>query len=137
MLAVFAAWPSGAVTLRRSTADEVDALVEPYLEGGIVNAISDRSRRWRQELDEAFRTTLERVPSKPSDSTIYEIGSMSKVFTGILLAHAVETGRVQLDQPIGAIMTELQAANKEVGDTILLRHLATHTSGLPRLPEQS
>jgi len=59
---------------------------------------------------------------------------MSKVFTGILLAHAVESGRVELKQGIGTIMKELQKTNKKVGDSIRLGHLSTHTSGLPRLP---
>ena len=112
----------------------VDSLVQPYLDGEIVNAVSigivqgdkTRSRHYGRLLSESLE--------KPTDRTLYEIGSMTKVFTGILLAHAVETGRVKLDQPIGSLMRELQEVNKDVGDSILLQHLATHTSGLPRVP---
>jgi CubicO group peptidase (beta-lactamase class C family) len=116
-------------------AESIDPLVQPYIDGEIVNAVSIGVVQDDKSWTRHFGTLSKEANKKPSDSTIYEIGSMSKVFTGILLAHAVESGRVKLDQPIGTLMKELQAANKEVGESILLRHLSTHTSGLPRLPD--
>jgi CubicO group peptidase (beta-lactamase class C family) len=112
----------------------VDALVQPYLDAGIVNAVSIGIVQGSKSRSRHYGQLSSRSPEKPTDQTVYEIGSMSKAFTGILLAHAVAAGRVKLDQPIGSLMKELQEANKEVGDSILLQHLATHTSGLPRIP---
>ena len=73
----------------------------------------------------------------PRADSIFEIGSISKVFTGLLLAHAVETDGVALDEPFALLLPE------EIRDAWKLptfegvpftpRHLATHTSGLPRL----
>jgi D-alanyl-D-alanine-carboxypeptidase/D-alanyl-D-alanine-endopeptidase len=57
----------------------------------------------------------------------FEIGSITKTMTGILLADAVANGRVRLTDPIG---WWLDAGGN--GD-ITLAQLATHTSGLPRL----
>lgn len=116
------------------TDEAVDAMVQPYLDGGIVNAVSIGIVQGNKSRSRHYGHLSNQSPERPTNQTVYEIGSMSKVFTGILLAHAVETGRVKLDQPIGSLMKELQETNKEVGDSILLQHLATHTSGLPRLP---
>jgi CubicO group peptidase (beta-lactamase class C family) len=67
--------------------------------------------------------------------TIFEIGSMTKVFTALILADMVAKGEVSLDDqaekylPAGAKMPE------RGGRKITLRDLATHSSGLPRLPD--
>ncbi|CAL9485168.1 serine hydrolase domain-containing protein [Streptomyces sp. enrichment culture] len=58
-----------------------------------------------------------------------EIGSLSKVFTGTVLARLAEDGVVGLDTPLEECLPEVPA-----GTGITLRHLAEHTSGLPRLP---
>jgi D-alanyl-D-alanine-carboxypeptidase/D-alanyl-D-alanine-endopeptidase len=56
-----------------------------------------------------------------------EIGSVTKVFTSLVLARLAERGEVGLDQPLSDFLP--------APDGITLRHLATHTSGLPRLPK--
>lgn len=58
-----------------------------------------------------------------------EIGSLSKVFTGTVLAQLAKEGVVGLDTPLEECLEEVPA-----GTGITLRHLAEHTSGLPRLP---
>lgn len=60
----------------------------------------------------------------------FEIGSISKILTGMLLADAVARGEVTLETQLGGIL-ELQDAP---AGKVTLRELATHTSGLPRLP---
>lgn len=70
----------------------------------------------------------------PTNETMYEIGSLTKTYTGILMAHAVNEGKVRLDDDIrkylGGNYPKLQFAGKP----ILIKHLASHTSGLPRIP---
>ncbi|MEI5522439.1 serine hydrolase domain-containing protein [Streptomyces brasiliscabiei] len=58
-----------------------------------------------------------------------EIGSLTKVFTGTVLARLAEEGTVGLDTPLEECVEEVPR-----GTGITLRHLAEHTSGLPRLP---
>lgn len=71
----------------------------------------------------------------PTEKRIFEIGSISKVFTGLLLADAVESGKLQLDTTLAELLgKELKFADPKVGRITLLQ-LATHTSGLPRLPD--
>jgi len=116
------------------TVDTVDSLVQPYLDAELVNAISIGVVQGDKSWSQHFGSLSTEVNKKPTGRTVYEIGSMSKVFTGILLAHAVKSGRVTLNQSIGTIMKKLQTANKKVGKSIRLGHLSTHISGLPRLP---
>ena len=66
--------------------------------------------------------------------TLFEIGSVTKVFTTALLADMVKRGEVGLDEPIRRMLpATLRRPSPGAGD-ITLRQLATHTSGLPRLP---
>ncbi len=111
----------------------VDPLVQPYLDAEIVNAISIGVVQGDKQWTRHYGQLSAKQPQKPDDATIYELGSISKVFTGILLADAVVAERLKLDQPIGALVPELKT-NKEVGEKIQLRHLSTHVSGLPRMP---
>ena len=69
---------------------------------------------------------------KPADLR-WEIGSITKVFTGILLADMSIRGEVALDDEIGRYLPEATALQLP-DDQPTLRHLASHTSGLPRLP---
>jgi CubicO group peptidase (beta-lactamase class C family) len=61
---------------------------------------------------------------------VFEIGSISKVFTSTLLAELVTTGKLSLDNDIG---TGLDLTLKD-NAKIAFSQLANHTSGLPRLP---
>lgn len=66
--------------------------------------------------------------------TIFEIGSVTKVFTSILLADMVESGKVSLSDPIDKYLPKNVKVPTRNGRRITLLDLATHTSGLPRLP---
>jgi CubicO group peptidase (beta-lactamase class C family) len=67
----------------------------------------------------------------PDADTFFEIGSITKTFTGTLLGLEVARGRVTLDQKVKTLWPELDETS--VGE-ITLEELATHTAGLPRLP---
>ncbi len=69
----------------------------------------------------------------PAERVIFEIGSISKVFTGILLADAVQAGKLGLDDTL-AQRLPVKFADPAIG-TVTLKQLATHTSCLPRLPD--
>jgi serine-type D-Ala-D-Ala carboxypeptidase/endopeptidase len=72
-------------------------------------------------------------PSPPAANTIFEIGSVTKVFTTTLLAVMVEEGLVAFEDPVQRYLP----AGVELpirGRPITIADLATHTAGLPRLP---
>lgn len=70
----------------------------------------------------------------PNGRTVYEIGSATKALTGVLLADAVIAGELNLDDPLQEYLPKSVTVPMKDGKAITLAHLATHTSGLPRLP---
>ncbi|MEZ4991961.1 MAG: serine hydrolase [Saprospiraceae bacterium] len=70
-----------------------------------------------------------------TENTIYEIGSISKTFTGILLADMVQSGKMKLDDPVQQYLPESVTMPEWEGKPIVLGQLSDHTSGLPRMPD--
>jgi len=66
--------------------------------------------------------------------SIYQIGSISKTFTGLLLAQMVEEGKVRLDEPVRELLPA-GTVRKPSGREITLLDLAVHHSGLPPMPD--
>lgn len=64
----------------------------------------------------------------------YELGSLSKTFTGLLLAELAEAGVVGLNDSVGRYVPGSAGEGRRT--PITLHHLVTHTSGLPRLPPE-
>jgi CubicO group peptidase (beta-lactamase class C family) len=65
--------------------------------------------------------------------SLFEIASISKTFTGLMLARMVSEGKVRLDEPVRELLPP-GTAKKPSGDEITLLDLATHHSGLPAVP---
>jgi D-alanyl-D-alanine-carboxypeptidase/D-alanyl-D-alanine-endopeptidase len=65
--------------------------------------------------------------------SLFEIGSITKTFTGLTLARMVEEGKVQLDEPVRELLPP-GTVDKPAGNEITLLDLATQHSGLPRMP---
>jgi D-alanyl-D-alanine-carboxypeptidase/D-alanyl-D-alanine-endopeptidase len=79
--------------------------------------------------------SLEKGDKRPLDGdTLFEIGSITKVFTALLLADMVQRGEVKLDDPISKYVPNTAKIPQRDGQQITLVDLATHTSGLPRMP---
>jgi D-alanyl-D-alanine-carboxypeptidase/D-alanyl-D-alanine-endopeptidase len=72
------------------------------------------------------------LPARPGYR--FEIGSITKGFTGVLLAEMIERGEVTLDDPLQKFLPPGAAAPHFDSRQITLRDLVTHTSELPSLP---
>ena len=86
------------------------------------------------------KTYVLRVGRKNIDSlepldadTEFEIGSITKTFTCAALASLVDEGTVRLDEPLAALLPDWTVPDYQ-GRKITLNDLATHRSGLPRMP---
>jgi CubicO group peptidase (beta-lactamase class C family) len=76
-----------------------------------------------------------RADGRPLDGdSEFEIGSITKVFTSMVLADMVRDGEVKLDDPVAKFLPGDVHMPERDGKAITLVDLATHTSGLPRLP---
>ena len=67
--------------------------------------------------------------------TIFEIGSVTKVFTSLLLADMVQRGEVALTDPVAKFLPKGVNVPQRNGRSITLQDLASQTSGLPRMPD--
>ncbi len=70
----------------------------------------------------------------PDEQTLFELGSITKTFTALLLADAVTRGLIQLDDPVEAVLPDRLRLRDSEDQPIRWVDLATHRSGLPRLP---
>jgi CubicO group peptidase (beta-lactamase class C family) len=68
----------------------------------------------------------ERVPARRD--TIYDLASVTKTFTTIAVMQQVETGAVDLEAPVATYLPDFAAGGK---GAVTVRHLLTHTGGLP------
>lgn len=109
--------------------DRVDLLAAPYFDSNNIVGMSvglltpEGQFTYHYGLTHAGGHT-------PGDHTLYEIGSISKTFTGLMLADGVVRGKYDLDTPVAELLPD----PGKLDPTITLRHLSTHTSGLQRLP---
>jgi CubicO group peptidase (beta-lactamase class C family) len=70
----------------------------------------------------------------PNADTVFEIGSITKVFTSLLLSEMVLDGEVKLSDPASKYLPVSVHMPTRNGKQITLLDLATHHSGLPKMP---
>ncbi len=112
---------------------KVDALAKPLVDRGWVYGLAIGLINEDGTQTFGYGHVSEKNQAPPKSDTLFEIGSITKVFTGTILAKMVEDGQVTLDTPVQEIlgMTILVPQGKR---PITLVDLATHSSGLPRMP---
>ena len=115
-------------------AARVDAMAQPLVEDGLTVGMVIGVLQGEQAWIRGYGEIALGKGQRPGANTIYEIGSVSKVFTGILLADAEERGLVSLDDPVGDVLVDELEFPLFEDQPIRFWHLSTHTSGLPRLP---
>lgn len=94
---------------------------------GVIDAQGETTLRFYGQRDAASKAPVQA-------NTVFEIGSVSKVFNAALLARRVQQGFVKLDDPVLTHLPKPVTVPTRSGQAITLQHLVTHTSGLPRLP---
>ncbi|PST83356.1 hypothetical protein C7T94_12320 [Pedobacter yulinensis] len=120
--------------------DSIDRMVEkvarPYIQKGNTAGLliawigNDGVRRY------SYGTTAAGAGKLPdADVTVFEIGSVTKTFTALLLAIEVAAGRMKLEDPVSRYLPDSIPELEYHGTPVTLKHLASHTSGLPRLPQ--
>ncbi|MBM2614982.1 serine hydrolase [Actinoplanes sp. LDG1-06] len=62
--------------------------------------------------------------------SVFQIGSISKVWTATLVQQLVDEGKLELDAPIADVLPELTLSDPGVAAKVTMRHLLTHTSGI-------
>ncbi len=114
--------------IRALLADHVD--LEKKSAGVVVGIIDEHGASvvsWGRADDGAS--------AEVNGETVFEIGSITKTFTGLLLQDMVERGEMNLNDPVAKYLPASARVPAHNGSQITLLHLATHTSGLPLDPE--
>ena len=97
---------------------------------GIVVAVMEKGKPPRIQT-----AGISGIAGLPLDgNTVFEIGSITKAFTGALLADMVARGEVKLEDPVAKYLPTTVKVQSRNGKQITLLDLATQSSGLPRLP---
>ena len=86
---------------------------------------------------EALATGVLNVATGVSATTdsLFQIGSITKVYTATVVMRLVEQGLVTLDTPVVEILPGFRVADGEVSAHVTLRHLLAHTSGISGEPD--
>lgn len=71
-----------------------------------------------------------RTQVEVTDESVFQIGSITKVFTGTLVMQLVDEGRVDPDAPIRRYLPDLRIADAPVDDAVTVRRLLAHSSGI-------
>src|SRR5690606_25385350 len=119
-----------------TTDAELQAIVDQRLAGDRTGACMAVAVIDGENVARTFRCARPEDAGRIDAGTAFEIGSISKTMTSVLLADLILQGKASLDDPLSAYLPEGTTLPTFEGQPILLRHVVTHTSGLPVLPSR-
>ena len=138
-LATVALLLSPAASLRAGELPTIPAPVkrniEYRIESGVAPGIAVGLINQHGMMTYGFGTTTPGGDQKIDGDTVFEIGSITKVFTATLLTDAARRGLLAVDDPVQKHLPADVHMPLGKDRPITLRDLATHRSGLPRLPD--
>ncbi|SEM40778.1 CubicO group peptidase, beta-lactamase class C family [bacterium A37T11] len=127
--------PVAASNNRESGQDQfVDSLAMAYTRKSHKSALAIGIMTGNKTQRYFYGNTGNQGSQLPNDSTLFEIGSISKTFTATLLAYLAEKKQVSLDDMITKYLPDSLKSNPHL-QRISLQQLGNHTSGLPLLPD--
>lgn len=80
-------------------------------------------------MAQGFGVTNVDHPLPVTDTTLFQIGSITKTFTGTLVMHLVEAGKIDLDTPVQHYVPEFRVVDEAASGQATMRHLLTHMAG--------
>ena len=124
-----------AISLRAADIAEIRSIMANRVESGravgIVTGVIDEKGR---QVIASGKVSIDGTQA-PDGDTIYEIGSVTKVFTSLILADMIEKGEVKADDPVSKFLPATVKVPSRNGRQITLLDLSMQVSGLPRLPD--
>ncbi|MFF5076010.1 serine hydrolase domain-containing protein [Actinoplanes sp. NPDC000266] len=83
-----------------------------------------------EQVEAAYGVLSLRTGVEVTTDSLFQIGSITKVWTATLVMQLVQEGKLQLDAPLVEVMPELRLSDPGVTAKVTMRHLLTHTSGI-------
>jgi D-alanyl-D-alanine-carboxypeptidase/D-alanyl-D-alanine-endopeptidase len=120
--------------MRTDLKSQIDAICQPLIESGEYVGIVVGCISGMDIATYGYGKTVKGGGTVPNANTIFEIGSVTKTFTTLILADMVLKGQVNLTDPAENFLPPTVHVPSYNGVKITLEQLATHTSGLPADP---
>jgi D-alanyl-D-alanine-carboxypeptidase/D-alanyl-D-alanine-endopeptidase len=136
LIALSLALASTAVPAQPLDDAGLQAIVDQRLAGDRTGACMAVAVIEKTQVARTFRCADGGNEGRIGPDSAFEIGSVTKTMTAILLADLVLHGKANLDDPLSEYLPEGTTVPAFEGKPILLRHVVTHTSGLPALPSR-
>ncbi|HUD43012.1 MAG TPA: serine hydrolase [Dokdonella sp.] len=136
ILGIAAAVAFGAGPAQSGDDAKLRALVDQRLAGDRTGACMAVAVIERDRVARSFACADPAQAARIDARTAFEIGSVSKTMTAALLADLIAQGKAALDDPLADYLPEGTKVPAFQGQPIRLRHVVTHTSGLPALPSR-
>ncbi|MEW6529240.1 MAG: serine hydrolase domain-containing protein [Thermodesulfobacteriota bacterium] len=125
--------PGAAIPDRSTVSTYVDPLIK---EGGYVGVAIGIVTASGSKVY-GFGNVKRQRPERPSGETVFALASVTKTFTGVLLADMIRRGVVRLDDPISRYLPKRVLGPRNPLASVTLLDLATHTAGFPKnLPRE-
>ena len=135
LLIAGAAEAASTATSDAATDAQLQTLVGKRLHGDRSGACFAVAVIDKAEVRRAYVCADGKDPATRIDAnTAFEIGSVSKPMMAAVLAGLIREGKASLDDPLSAYLPKDSVVPGFEGKPILLRHIVTHTSGLPAIP---
>jgi dipeptidyl aminopeptidase/acylaminoacyl peptidase len=109
----------------------LSALAERHhVPGATLGILRIKQGREDELAEAAFGVLNKDTGVEVTKDTVFQIGSITKVWTTTVLMQLVDEGLLELDAPVAEILPELRLAEPGVTKQVTMRHLLTHTSGI-------
>jgi len=108
--------------------DFEEGLIQKQIPGAALAIVKDG----RVVLQKGFGVKERGTSDKVDEHTVFRLGSVSKGFASVLTGVMVEEGALSWDGPVSQYLAEFKMNDPVQTDRVRIRHLLSHTSGLPR-----
>ncbi len=114
--------------------ERIGNVIQPLIDGGWSKGMVVGVVQNGRQSHFSFGSLGDDAETRPDGNTVFEIGSVTKVFTALVLADMAVKGEVSLDDPVAGLLPKDWQVPSPGGQSITLADLAAHISGLPNIP---
>lgn len=118
----------------KSSEEIVEHFATEFLDDDRIHSVSIALYNKGKESTFHFGEQNPNQKNPPTDSTLYELASVTKTFTGTMVAKAVLDGKISLDDDIRKYLPEEYPNLEYDGEIITIKDIITHTGGFPNFP---
>ncbi len=118
----------------KSPEEIVEHFATEFLDDDRIHSVSIALYNNGKETTFHFGEQNSNKKNPPTDSTLYELASVTKTFTGTMVAKAVLDGKISLDDDIRNYLPQEYPNFEYEGEKITIKDIITHTGGFPNFP---